>query len=95
MSIRRVATFKAEKYAAAVALEVGGVKLEIQRTDATALASADAVKAKLEQLAATGKVALPRVFVHVNRDESIAIATGEAPRVWPEDWIDDSKTAIK
>ena len=46
------------------------------------------IKLELESAASLSDVELPRFFVHVNLDGSIALATGEEPDVWPEDWSD-------
>lgn len=46
------------------------------------------IVADLESAASLSGVDLPRLYVHVNRDGSLAVATGREPETWPEDWRD-------
>lgn len=36
--------------------------------------------------AVAGARPLPAIFIHINRDDSIALAAGSEPDIWPEDW---------
>jgi len=31
------------------------------------------------------------IFLHKNRSGTIAVATGQEPKIWPEDWLEDVK----
>ena len=85
MSVTRVATWKDAKARPAVLLVVDGHRLEIEH-DALSLFNTEAkLKAEIEGQAAIFNVQLPKLFFHINRDGSVALAIGAAPDVWPED----------
>ena len=84
MALQRVATWKDTKKEAAL-LVVDGVKLEIAHADLSYLDTAKKIQDELKAQASTSNVAPPKMFAHINRDGSLALATGAAPKVWPED----------
>ncbi len=43
-----------------------------------------------DAIEAAGGLMLDDLFVHVNRDGSVAVATGAVPDIWPEDEIGDA-----
>lgn len=84
MGFTRVATFRSVAKLAVI-IEVDGETVEISHA---ALATHDTpakLKAEAERQAGKGLA----VFFHINRDGSIALATGAAPGVWPEDTEED------
>lgn len=81
--MKRVATFK--RGAEAIIVELSGRKLEISREDLKETGTAGKITEELNRQAGAIGVVIPRFFVHVNRDGSIAMATGLRPKVWPED----------
>jgi len=83
MSLTRLATWKDTKKEAAL-LIVDGIKLEIAHDDLSTLDTAEKIEAELNSQASISNVALPKIFAHINRDGSIALATGQEPLVWPE-----------
>jgi hypothetical protein len=76
MALTRIATWK-DTLKAAILLEVDGRLLQLSHS---ALPMHN-----IERQASTSNVALPNIFVHVNRDGSLALATGMEPDIWPED----------
>jgi len=88
MGLTRVATFRDVKKAA-VLLVIGGDRVELSHGDLSIHNTAEAVGEVLSARAGLAGVVLPRVFVHVNRDGSLAVATGRVPKVWPEDEVDE------
>lgn len=83
MSLIRIATPSTQMDATnAIILETDQVTITITRGTAEGL-SAAAIEGAIRT--AAGAHPLPDIFAHVNRDGSIAIATGTEPSVWPED----------
>jgi N-dimethylarginine dimethylaminohydrolase len=85
MALQRVATWKRAEQGKAVLLVVDGKRIEINHASLTTLDTAEKIEAELQSQATTSNVQLPKIFVHVNRDGSVAVATGAEPRAWPED----------
>ena len=65
-----------------IELTIGKKKMAVSKTDIGLLGTAENIKAAL---ATTFGGQLDDLFVHVNRDKSVAVATGAAPIIWPED----------
>jgi len=84
MGLTRIATFKDAKREA-VLLEVSGWKAELSHEDLATHNTGKKVETELKAKAAASNTKWPRVHVHVNRDGSLAVATGAAPVTWPED----------
>ena len=82
--VRRVATWRSHREDAIV-LGVEGSRVRVRREDLALYGSAGEVVAELERQAGMVGVRLPPIFVHVNRDGSLALAAWRAPGVWPED----------
>ena len=85
MALTRVATSSRETKSAVI-IAVDGKTLELSQAQ-TADTTAEQIKVLLESAASLSNVQLPTVTMHVNRDGSIAMATGKLPKdfVWPED----------
>lgn len=83
--LTRVATFKPGRRREAIVLEINGRQMKIDHADLSTFKNAKAMEAAIRAQAATSNVKLPPIFVHVNRDGSLALATGAAPNRWPED----------
>lgn len=81
MAIRRIATSRAGKGRPAFALEVDDKLIELEHADLSTHNTSEKVLAEVERLA---QQSLP-IFIHFNRDGSLAVATGWPPDVWPED----------
>jgi len=81
--IYRISTSPRARPDPSVIIEVGGrrVMFEHAQSDRMELAT---LRGNLEQECRAGGVEVA-VFVHRNRDNSLAIAVGERPDVWPED----------
>jgi hypothetical protein len=75
--------------AGGVVLDDGAVKVEIA---AAALGTHDTPAKLLAEAERQAGKALSGVFFHVNRDGSVAIATGQEPDAWPEDTEPDSQS---
>lgn len=88
MTLQRIATWKDAKKEAAL-LVVDGIKLKVEHADLSRLDTAKKIETELNSQASTSNVALPRIFVHINRDGSLALATGALPAVWPEDDMEE------
>lgn len=85
MGLTRVATSKdKEKYA--LVLVVDNKELKLTHKDLEKENTADKIVKVIEKQA--GDTSLPSIFVHLNRDGSLALATGAEPGVWPEDELD-------
>ena len=86
MGFTRVATSKKlDKYA--IILEIGKKEIKLSHADILKPQTADKIATAIAKLAEKEDVILPAIFLHVNRDDSIALATGAAPDVWPEDEV--------
>jgi len=88
MPLERVATWR-DVAKDPVSITVDGVEIVITRQDVASLNTADDIRQFLETLALTSAVELPRIYVHLNRDRSVAVATGREPAVWPEDEVEE------
>ena len=84
MGLTRVATSRDVKKKAIV-LEISGKNVQMSHGDLSLYNTASAVEEVISTRAGLAGVILPRVFVHINRDGSLAVATGAAPEEWPED----------
>jgi hypothetical protein len=83
--LERVATWKRAEQGQALLLVVDGKKVEIDHAALTTLDTAEKIEAELRSQATTANVQLPKLFIHLNRDGSVAVATGAEPEIWPED----------
>lgn len=87
--MERVATWKTDKGGRpAVLIQIDGRELAVTHVGLAIYDTAAKLEAEIERQAVLSNVQLPRLFFHVNRDGSIALATGFPPKVWPEDEID-------
>ena len=86
MGLEKSATWKRPDQGRAVHIVVDGYSLEITHNDLARLNTEAKVQREIDRLARLNDVTLP-IFAHVNRDRSIAIATGAAPEIWPEDEV--------
>lgn len=82
MAIRRIATAKPGKGKPAVTIEINGNTTELEHAELIAYDTPAKILIEMERR--TG-IELSGVFFHVNRDNSIAMATGKPPSPWPED----------
>ena len=83
MSVHRIATIKAGKGKPAVLIEFNtGKPVEISHADLT---THDTTAKLLAEAERQSERTLADFYFHINRDGSIAVATGEEPPVWPED----------
>lgn len=85
MVLNRVATWKRKEQGKAVIVVVDGRVLEISHADLARFDTEEKLRVELELQASTSNVEAPALFVHINRDGCLALATGAAPGVWPED----------
>jgi len=61
----------------------------LQLTDSDLRTRVTTASARTQSLAIQLGRALPRpIFIHQNRDGSWAVAEGQEPDIWPEDWRD-------
>lgn len=82
MGLTRITTRKPTKGPVAVTIEVDGKQVDISYADKLTRFNSEAdFKAEIERVVGTK---IP-IFVHFNRDGGVAIATGRAPEIWPED----------
>jgi len=84
VGIRGVATWKSAEQGPAVMLDYGGRKIEFSHEDLIELDTAEELYAAANEI--FGEDFPKPVFFHVNRDNTIAVATGAMPSVWPEDF---------
>ncbi len=81
MKISRVSTLL--RGGEILSLTVNDKQIIIKKNDVPSPLNTPAkLKARLENLFGTS---LSGVFPHINRDGSIALATGNIPNTWPED----------
>lgn len=83
--MNRIATFKSGKNPIAVIIEIGGKALQIPHADLAPFDTPGTIELELYRQASLNNVQPPRLFAHINRDGSLALATGNAPNTWPED----------
>ena len=81
MIAQRIAALKARVSDTALILETDGRKYALSQQELTSCVGADAIKHALE--AKVGKAL--SVYIHVNRDGSLAMAINQEPLPWPED----------
>lgn len=82
--ISRIATFRPSKSDDAIVIVIDGKTVKLSQAVA-ANKTGEQVETALNAAAALSDVQLPDLFVHVNLDNSLALATGHAPALWPED----------
>jgi hypothetical protein len=80
MGLTRIAAFKSTTDRVAVAIEIDGKKVELSQ-ETVAFSTENSIKQLITN--AVGKE-LP-IYIHRNRDGSLAVAYGEKPYLWPED----------
>lgn len=90
MTIKRIATTRDTRKAYAVLIETKRGRYQLTANDLLTHDTAKKVGAELKRQADITADSLPNIFVHVNRDGSLALATGHEPDVWPEDEIPPS-----
>ncbi len=88
MTLTRIATWKTAAKGYAIILTVDGHDLKLEHTDLVTYDTAKKVEDELSRQASVSAAEPPAIYVHVNRDGSLALATGSAPEVWPEDEVD-------
>jgi hypothetical protein len=84
MSIKRIATARSPGRSA-VLIRTGKGTYAITHGDRVRFETAEEIEAELERLAALRSDTLGDIYIHINRDDSVALAVGAAPEVWPED----------
>ncbi len=68
----------------AIALTLDDVTISLSHAEVSGRTVVE-IAGDLAERAAGHQIALPPIALHINRDGSLAIATGAAPDVWPED----------
>jgi len=87
MELKGLGTFKSHVSAQALSLRVGGRECELSQAQLAAYRFDRGLVAEIKAQAREHGITLPDVFVHVNRDRSLALATGAVPHIWPEGMI--------
>ena len=90
MGLTRIATFKDAKREA-VLLEVSGWRIELAHGHLQPDVTEKMLETELRRQSSLSNTVFPRVHVHINRDGSLAVATGAAPVTWPEDESQEAK----
>lgn len=85
MSISRIATTRDARKSYAILIETGRGRYQLTVADLLTYDTARKIETELKRQASTTADSLPDVYVHVNRDGSLALATGQVPDIWPED----------
>lgn len=85
MPLKRIATWKRSAQGKALLIEIDKRRFEIDHAERNTFDSVKKLESEIERQASLSSTILPSIFYHVNRDSSIAIATGQKPDVWPED----------
>lgn len=84
MFLTRVATWpKPPK--PAIVIGIGTTTIQVSQAMLATLDTEAEIESALETLASGAGITLPAIFVHINDDGSVALATGAAPDIWPED----------
>jgi hypothetical protein len=86
MSLKRVATWKSSGETYAILLEIDGKQIAVSPATIEGLTETQ-INTALQNIATIGGVELPPIFIHINDDGTVAIATGAEPEVWPEDEV--------
>lgn len=84
MPLTRVATWHNAPNPALV-LQIGTTGIQLTQAALDALDTEEGIETAIATLAAGAGITLPAIFIHINKDGTIALATGTAPDVWPED----------
>lgn len=87
MALESLATFKSHVRDEAISLCVGGKKCRLTQAQMAAYRFNRGIIAEIKAQAREHGITLPDIFIHVNRDGSLALATGAPPRIWPEGMI--------
>lgn len=85
MGIKRIATTRDARKAYAVLIETRRGRYQLTANDLLTHDAAKKIEVELKRQADITADSLSSIFVHVNRDGSLALATGAEPNVWPED----------
>ena len=74
----------------AIRLEIDGELYEVTYANLASVNANTATKieARVVNWADTNGINLPEFHIHINEDNSIAIAIGPEPDVWPEDEVE-------
>jgi len=97
MALNAVGTHKPEKRdRSAAELTVDRTRIALTHEQVSGRPAAQ-VKAALDAAASLSNVELPPVYVHVNRDGSLAMLTGRLPKgfVWPEDDPENARERLR
>ena len=68
----------------AITITADGQTFALSHAQVSSLTEAQ-IETALNNLVAIGNVELPTIYVHINDDDSLALALGAEPDVWPED----------
>jgi hypothetical protein len=63
----------------------GGITCEIPRISLTTRPTVMQVETEIETVLGVNRIT--DLFIHINRNNTIAIATGQLPHIWPEDEV--------
>ena len=87
MALTGLGTFKSHISNDAFSLRVSGKECRLVQLQLAAYRFSRAIVAEIKAQARENGVILPEIFVHINRDGSLALATGAEPIPWPEGMI--------
>jgi len=87
MEVKRIATTRRTNKGYAILIGSGRGNYFLAPDDLRTFNTAVKVEAELKRQASLIGDSLANIFIHINRDGSLAIATGRAPGTWPEDEI--------
>lgn len=92
--VRRQATFPELKSEDAIVLQVADRVFVLRHAQIRNRTGAQ-IEQTIRVAARQAGVTLPTITVHVNRDGSYALACGEPPAIWPEDYPFHDGSAAK
>ena len=87
MDLKGLGTFKSHIGEQSISLRLGNRECQLTHAQLAAYRFNRGIVAEIKAQARAHGVELPRVFIHVNRDGSLALATGTPPIPWPEGMI--------
>jgi len=88
MELTGLGTFKSTVSNDALSLRASGKECKLEHPQLAAYRFCQSIRAEIKAQAREHGITLPDIFVHINRDGSLALATGEEPvPTWPEGMI--------
>jgi hypothetical protein len=95
MGIKQIAAARSPGKGYATLIRTGKGTYVITHGNRIRFDSAEKIVSELNRLATRRSDTLDSVYIHINRDNSVALAIEAEPDVWPEDEAEEDFTSIE